>query len=157
MTCKFRNSLFELPRSQRTLIIVPQLFKQFTVCDGQLAFCAKRILIVKFTFEVAFKEIIRESDGMTQALDATAHIAGVLQIFQASQAHSGVLGTYTNLVPIFDGIHCIAFLLMETQVILLALSTTIRDTHAFAMDAKLLNLKAKLALGNNFEIFAIST
>jgi hypothetical protein len=46
---------------------------------------------------------------------------------------------------------------METQVILLALSTTIRDTHAFAMDAKLLNLKAKLALRNNFEIFAIST
>ena len=94
---------------------------------------------------------------MTQALDATAHVAGVLEIFQASQAHSGILGTYTNLVPIFDGIHWIAFLLMETQVILLALSTTIRDTHAFAMDAKLLNLKAKLALGNNFEIFAIST
>jgi hypothetical protein len=42
---------------------------------------------------------------MTQALDATTHIARVLEIFQTSQAHSGILGAYTNLVPIFDGIH----------------------------------------------------
>jgi hypothetical protein len=44
---------------------------------------------------------------------------------------------------------------MEPKIILLALRTAIRDTHAFAMDAKLLNFKAKLALGNNLKVLAI--
>ena len=155
MTCESGYRLFELPRSKRALIIVPKLFKQFTVCDCQLTLGAKRVLIVKFPFEVSLKEIIREPDGMTQALNAAAHVARVLEIFQTSQAHSGILGTHTYLVPIFDSIHWIALLLMEPKIILLALRTAIRDTHAFAMDAKLLNFKAKLALGNNLKVLAI--
>ena len=82
MASEFRYSLLELPRSEGTLIIKPELFQQFSIGYGKLSFRSKWIFIVQLSFKVTLKEIIGEANSMTKTLYAAAHVARILKIFK---------------------------------------------------------------------------
>jgi hypothetical protein len=92
---------------------------------------------------------------MTKTLDTATHITRVFEIFETCQAHSCIWTFNTSQVPILYCFHWVAFLLMKSGIILLALCTTIWNTHASTVNTKLLNFKAVLALCNNLHVFII--
>jgi hypothetical protein len=39
-------------------------------------------MIVELCFEMAFQEVVGQTNGMTEALNGTAHVAGILKILE---------------------------------------------------------------------------
>ncbi len=83
---------------------------------------------------------------MTEALNGTAHVARVFEVFKSGKSHHGILSFHTVQVPIIYCVNSAAFLLMIFAVVLLALLATIGDTHAFTVYGESLDFEAIVAL-----------
>ena len=110
-------------------------------------------MIVKFIFEMAIQKVISQTYCMTEALNGTAHIARVFEVFQSSESHHGILRFDTVQVPIIYCVYSATFLLMIFAVVLLALLATIGNTHAFTVDCESLDFEAIVALSENLRVF----
>ena len=104
---------------------------------------------------MTLKEIISKADSMTKTLDTATHVTRVLEIFKTCQAHSCIWTFNTSQIPILYCFHWVALFLMKTKVILLTLLTAIWNTHASAVNTKLLNFETVLTLCNYLHVFII--
>src|SRR4051812_17247273 len=89
---------------------------------------------------------------MTQALNRTAHIARVAQIFKPCQTQPSLLASQADLVPVIYRINSSAFLRVELAVILQTFCATIGYLHAFAMEVEGSLFLAIFTLRKNFRV-----
>ena len=83
---KLCDDILEFQRRNRFFSIEPQLFHQFSEANRELTLGAKRIRIIDFLLEVSFKEILGESDSVTETLHRTAQVARIIKVPYSSKS-----------------------------------------------------------------------
>lgn len=135
-----------MPRREAGDVIVPELLEEFGIGDSELALGSKRVLEIQLMSEITLKEILRQAYGMAKTLNRAAHVARILEVFESSESHSGFLTLNADLVPVFNGVHRSAFVLMKLDIVSLADLAAVRDRITTALKGEILGLEAELAL-----------
>lgn len=95
---------------------------------------------------MAAEEVLRQTNGVRQALNRRGQIAGVVQVTNASEAHTSISVRLARLIPLLDDFHTLALLLMEAQVSGLTLTATVVDFVALAIECEFVELVTVTAL-----------